>query len=205
MTIDQLIALLIGFLRARHGSFYTSTNLRHNPDVCHACCIWFLTNIARLGVIETLTTLDSMSKSTFKQSQSHALAGPSMPKKMLAQVRGSSHAHSGTDVAAIQYALAYHQQPASYIGDVTTVVANIVISMMTSGQDGMMIYMLGGGGAGHVICLRRNVGGILIYDPNMGIMSARLADTDTWSEVLRRILNWYRTEMDLTRFGYLFR
>jgi hypothetical protein len=88
---------------------------------------------------------------------------------------------------------------------VTTVVANIVISMMTSSQDGMMIYMLGGSGSGHVICLRRNVGGILIYDPNMGVMSARLADTDTWAEVLRRILGWYRDQMRLTRFGYLFK
>ena len=69
----------------------------------------------------------------------------------------------------------------------------------------MMIYMRGGDGAGHVICLRQYVGGILIYDPNMGVMSARLSDRDTWANVLRQILNWYRTEMELTSFGYLFK
>lgn len=205
MHIDELIKILIGLLRAHHGSFYASTNLRHNPDVCHACCIWFLTHVATDGITRTIATLDSMSKSTFKVSQRHALTGPSMPKQMLEKVKSSLHAHSNADIQAINYALAYHGQPSSYIGDVTTVVANIVISMMTSSQDGMMIYMQGGSGSGHVICLRRNVGGILIYDPNMGIMSARLADTDTWAKVLRRILYWYRDQMQLSRFGYMFK
>lgn len=204
MHIDDQISNLIGFLRLHNGSFYTSTNLRDNPDVCHASCMWFLTHVATDGVQRTITYLDSTNKNTFKVSQKHAISGPSMPSKILDKVRNSGLKILNSDVQAVQYALDYHQQPASYIGDVTTVVANIVISMRTSSQDGIMIYMTGGG-AGHVICLRRNVGGILIYDPNMGIMSAGFADTDTWAEVLRRILSWYRDEMQLTRFGYLFK
>lgn len=206
MDIDALIKILMGFLNERHGSFYTSTNLRDNPDVCHASCLWFLEHVATDGLMETLSALSSMSKSTFKLAQKHAISGPKMPKQMLDKVRSSGRNISDKDVQAIQYAISAHQQPRSYIGDVTTFVANVVISMMTSSQDNMMIYMLGGGsGAGHVICLRRHVGGILIYDPNMGVMSARLADTDTWAEVLRRILSWYRDQMQLTRFGYLFK
>lgn len=112
---------------------------------------------------------------------------------------------SSQDVTAIQFLLQHHEQPTAYIADVTTFVANLVIAMMTSQRDGMMIYMVGAGGAGHVICLRRNVGGIAIYDPNMGVMTAQLRDTDTWAYVLRQILGWYRDQMGLTRFGFLFK
>ena len=205
MPIEDLMRSLIGYVNAHHGSFYTSTNLRDNPDVCHACCIWFLTNVARDGVQPTLARLASLSKATFRVTQQHALGGTSQPSRMVRQVMGSGRVASRADRDALEYAIAYHEQPATYIGDVVTFVANVVVAMRTSPQDGMIIYMLGSGGTGHVICLRRNVGGILIYDPNMGVMTARMAETDTWSEILRRILRWYRDHMDLQQFGYMFK
>jgi hypothetical protein len=206
MPIEDLMRSLIGYVNAHHGSFYTSTNLRDNPDVCHACCIWFLTNVARDGIQPTLARLASLSKSTFRVTQQHVLGGSAQPSRMLRQARGSGRGVSDGDVDAIEYAIAYHQQPTAYIGDIVTFVANVVVAMRTAPQDGMIIYMRGsGGGAGHVICLRRNVGGILIYDPNMGVMTARLAETDTWSEILRRTLRWYRENMDLQQFGYMFK
>jgi len=205
MGIDDLIRVLIGYLRQHHGSFYTSTNLRNNPDVCHAACTWFLHNVQTRGPQGAISFLDSTDKSTFKATQKQVTSGPKLPSQMLSQVRGSGKGISDQDITAIQFAIDHHRQPTNYLSDVTTVVANLVISMMTGQQDGMMIYMLGGSGGGHVICLRRNVGGILIYDPNMGIMSARLAETETWAHVLRSILSWYRDQMGLTRFAYLFK
>jgi len=202
MTIEQLIASLIAYLKLHHGSFYTSTKLRDNPNVCHACCIWFLNNVQRNGLMSTIALLDTLDKSTFQVAQSHALKGPSMPSLMLKQAIGSSHATNRRDLEAIEHMLDYHAQPNAYIGDITTFTANLIVACRAGGQDRVIIYMLGSGDTGHVICLCRNVGGIVIYDPNMGVMTARFSDADTWGEIIRRILRWYAEHMGLNRFGF---
>lgn len=208
MNIERLISLLLEYVNNRHGSLYTSTLLRNNPDVCHACCLWFIDNLQRLGFAQTLANLASIDKNTFQKSQELASASGSMPKAMLQKARGSGRGVSSDDRKAIEFALDYHGQPSSYIQDVVTFVANAVVAMSTSNRDVMMIYLkgktgfLGSNEEGHVICICRNVGGLLIYDPNIGVISVRMADRDTWAEVLRMILRWYRDQMGLTYFGY---
>jgi hypothetical protein len=203
VDIDKLISVLVAFLNNNHGSFYTSTKLRDNPNVCHAACLWFLNNVARLGIGDALAYLDQTDKAAFQQAQQAALASGSMPKQVLQQARSSGKAISDKDIEAPEYVLASHSQPTKYLTSITTVVANFVIRFLTGTNDGAMIYMAAEGSGGHVICVRRHVAGLLIYDPNMGVMSCRLADSDTWAEVLRRILGWYKDNMGLTRFAYL--
>jgi hypothetical protein len=206
MHIERLISLLTEYVNGRHGSLYTSTLLRNNPNVCHACCLWFIDSMRRNGFGRTIDALATIDKSTFKKSQESAAASGSMPRAMVSNVRGSSQPVSDDDISALQYALDYHSQPSNYISDVVTFVANVVVEMSTSARNAVIIYMTGttgffGGSSGHVICMCRNVGGLLIYDPNIGIISVRMGDRDTWAEVLRKILRWYSDEMGLDRFG----
>jgi hypothetical protein len=202
MTIDQLIAILMAFLNQHHGSFYTSTRLRDNPNVCHACCTWFLNNVQQHGLASTIALLDTLDKNSFQAAQTYVTQGPSMPSKMLKQALASPHAKNQQDIDAIEFLISHHSQPNNYIGDVVTFVANLVVACRAGNQDRIMIYMHSGDGSGHVICLCRNVGGIVIYDPNMGVMTAQFSDSDTWSELLRRILKWYKQYMGFTHFGY---
>jgi hypothetical protein len=207
LTIEQLISLLAAFIRNRRYSFYTSTLMRDNPNVCHGACMWFLDKVGELGIGQTLALLDSTAKSAFAALQRQAGEGVAMYNELVRTVQGGSHGEGRADTAALRIVRRAVERPlhSQYIGDVVTVVANIAVAMRTRpGSDAMMIYMLGESGGGHVICLRRNVGGLLIYDPNIGVASVRLADTDTWTEVLRLILRWYR-DNGLTRFAYMFK
>lgn len=204
--MDELIAELMKLVNLNHGSVYTSTNLRDNPDVCHACCMWFIHSITSgKSVTDTIQYLDSTPKSTFAILQKQMCLGPSIPKKMLTQAKNSGRQTGSEDVNAIKYLIEVHSQPKprEYISDVVTLVANLVVSFSTQSMESILIYLNSDKGGGHVICIVRNVGGVLIYDPNIGVISVQMSNRNCWSDVLRRIIKWYKTNMGLNKFAYL--
>ncbi|MEE2732591.1 MAG: hypothetical protein VYA55_17350 [Pseudomonadota bacterium] len=204
--MDELIAELIRLVNSNHGSVYTSTNLRDNPDVCHACCAWFIHNVTSgKPIASILQDLDSTPKSRFAMLQKQMCLGPSIPKKMLTQARSSGKGVGDSDVAAIKHLINVHSQPrpGEYIQDVVTLVANLVVSFSTTSMDSAMIYLSSDSGGGHVICMVRHVGGVLIYDPNIGVISIQMSNRDCWADVLRRIIRWYKTNMGLNKFAYM--
>lgn len=202
MNIDELIRNLLALVNSCSGSFYTSTHLRHNPDVCHAACIWFLSNMPKIGLRAAVTQLDSMDKSTLKKAQEYVMNAPKTPRLMLEKAMGSGKGVSDKDIEAIDFMINYWGQPNVYSENIHEVVMSIARAMRST-ADRLVVYMRPGmGGAGHVICLARNVGGIVIYDPNIGVMTFQLSNVDAWRGVLATILNWYSLEMKLTFFGY---
>ena len=143
-----------------------------------------------------------MDKSTLKRTQEGVMKGPSMPRAMLGHAIASGKAINDRDTNAIEYMIDYWHQPDVYSANILEVIRNIVRAMRST-ADRLFIYMQPeGGGAGHVICLTRNVGGVVIYDPNMGVITLQLSNVDAWSGVLTMIFQWYAREMGLVQFGH---
>ena len=65
-----------------------------------------------------------------------------------------------------------------------------------------MVYMAGQG-PGHVMCIVRQVGAILMYDPNLGVIVLPLRDTDELTGILNTIFQWYANNEQLNIFGHL--
>ncbi len=202
MTIDELITKVLQVVNTQKGSFYTSTKMRDNPDVCHAACLWFQHNLATSNALNALTLLDNTDKATLKAAQAEAIKGTTIPGEMVRAARASGKVITDEDIAALTYVLGHWTQPTNY-SDRTPDVVNAIITAMRTNSDKLLIYMTPAkGGTGHVICITRNVGGVMIYDPNMGVISAPLNQPDFWGSVLTMILQWYSREMQLTQVGF---
>jgi hypothetical protein len=195
--MDKLIALIVRYIRSRQGSVYTSTRLRNNPDVCHAACIWFMDYCKRISLMSAIAKLDQLNKHTLKRTQQQIGRGPTMMRELVNQVRNSNQMVSDEDISTLSGLLDQWRQPTDYTSSRSAVVRQAIRSMRTT-ADRVMIYMRGHSGAGHVICIVRNVGGVAIYDPNIGVITARLTDVEGWGAVLGMILEWYAKNMGLT-------
>lgn len=202
MKIEELIKLIDVTVKKLHGNMYTGKNLSDNPDVCHACCTWFLAAFEKKKPLKDIVDfLDKTGKDTFKLAQEQVSKGVKQPKAVLEIVMKSNKNITKEDKSAIEAMIAHYSQPKTYKKDKMKVVAEITEAMRTK-EDRLLIYIRGKGG-GHVICIARNVGGVAIYDPNIGIITAALKDTDTWGGVLTMILGWYEKEMKLDEFAFL--
>jgi hypothetical protein len=203
MEIDGLIKLIAATINKAGGSLYTSTKLRDNPDVCHAACTWFLSSFEKgKNFKEIVQFLDQTDKKTFKLTQEQVMAGVKQPGAIAKVLKEKGPANvSDEDIAAVKWMIEHWSQPKAYSKKKPEVVEGIV-NLMRTKADRVMIYINGKKG-GHVICAARNVGGIAIYDPNIGIITAALRETDTWGGVLTMILGWYEQEMKLDEFAFL--
>jgi hypothetical protein len=205
MEIDELIKLIAATMNKVKGSLYTSTKLRDNPDVCHAACTWFLSAFEKKkGFKEIVQFLDQTDKQTFKLTQEQVMAGVKKPGDVVKILKEKGiKVVSAEDSAAIKFMIEHWSQPKSYSKNKAEVVSGIVELMRTK-ADRVMIYINSSKKkGGHVICIARNVGGVAIYDPNIGIITAALKETDTWGGAITMILGWYEQEMKLDEFGFL--
>lgn len=118
-------------------------------------------------------------------------------------LRSSNKPLSDDDIDAINAMIAHWQlpPPSSYSTNVQDLV-NIQIknAVLKTAVKQFMIYILPDvGSTGHTICMAINGGGLIIYDPNMGVMAIPLNKPDVWSGTLVMILQWYAREMKLTK------
>ncbi len=203
MDIDDLINYLNQIITAHgRGTFHTSPNLQSNPDVCHAACLWFLNRVTRQNLRTALFGLQTLDKQSLKIMQRNIVNGPNMLSKSVKRVKSSLKGYDDNDLSALQGMVDHWDQPDFYDDNVNDVVANIIRAMRTR-SDRLMIYMLDrDGGPGHVICITRHVGSVVIYDPNIGVIVYQLRETGAWGQILKMILDWYSCNMRLTRFGF---
>jgi hypothetical protein len=208
---DALIAFLTRVVRDRHGSFYTSPGLRANPDVCHAACRWFLERVRAIGLLSAMADLENLNKETLKTLQDQLTKAPQMHKELRMKIKEQAKREEDDwkqmgfqkrpqSDPAFGAVFEYHRQPNNY-----TSVAHAVpgiVALMRSSADNVFVYLIGPRG-NHMLCLRRNVGAVIIYDPNLGILTFKLGDEPAWRGTLSEILQWYSHNMGMTRIGYL--
>ena len=198
-NIDQLVALLASLVRTYNGSLFTSTHLRDNPNVCHASCEWFLHNAPILGGREAISELDQMDKNTLVIAQQHAGQGPSMTDELRGIVGGGFSALLNPAFAAVQD---HHRQPVDGDYQDAGPAAKAIVTTLRMHADKVMVYMAGRG-PGHVMCIVRQVGAVLMYDPNLGVIVLPLRDTDELTGILNTIFQWYANNEQLNIFGHL--
>jgi len=205
MNLEKLVALIKDAVKSCHGEVYTGRNLSDNPDVCHAACEWFLHTVRNEGAVAAIAGLSVISKDTFQVSQRHAVEGHAMVNQAVANARSFGGGQiTPEEAAALETLLNHHGQPKrnSYNADYN-VVANEVKEAMKR-NAAVMIYIQNKDDKhqGHAICVCGNVGGVLVYDPNIGVISLPARDRDALAIIIGNILSWYATEMKLNSFAF---
>jgi hypothetical protein len=197
MELDKLLELIRDFLAINHGRLTSGARISHNPDVCHDATTWFIHAVRSKGAAFAIAELSIRDKKYAVESQKHMDRGPGMSAaiRKIAGAGGSIPATS-TALGTIRD---FHSQPAvgDYSPDTTMVGATVIEELARTGC--LMIYMTGDGG--HVMCAISYVGGVLIYDPNIGVMSLPAGKREELKLLIIMILNWYKIELKLTKFS----
>jgi hypothetical protein len=121
-------------------------------------------------------------------------------RETVTRVRGRLARNKETD--ALRYLCEYHRQPdpTSFSTDYYTV--GTAVSEAMKFESGVMIY-LSGRNSGHVICVCGSVGGVLVYDPNIGVISLPARERDALAKIVRLIMGFYAKEGKLNSFAFL--
>jgi hypothetical protein len=203
MELVRLVALIRLTVELCHGKVHTGRRLSENPDVCHAACNWFLNTVRNKGAVAAIAGLSIISKDTLKVSQRHAAEGPAMVRKAISNaIRVRGQMAPKDEMAALRYLMKHHSQPDpnSWSNDYNAVGARVSEAMKRN--DAVMIYIHSNNG-GHVICVCGNVGGVLVYDPNIGVINLPARQRGALANVISLILSWYAKEMKLDSFAFL--
>ncbi len=203
MDLERLVARIKLTVEICHGTVYTGKRLSDNPNVCNAACIWFLNTVRKQGAVAAIAGLSIISKETFKVSQKYLVNGPAMAEKTretVIKARGRLSRNKETD--ALRYLSEHHNQPdpTSFSTDYYTV--GIAVSEAMKFESGVMIY-LSGRNSGHVICVCGSVGGVLVYDPNIGVISLPARERGALANIVSLIMGFYAKEVKLSSFAFL--
>ena len=198
--IEELITQLAQVVNSQNGRIYTNTNLRFNPDVCHAACIWFQHVLAENPIEEAVNKLAQLDKNTLFVSQKEATANPKIIHETIKNARDKGYLTDG-DIEALTYLYNNWKQPDAY-SDNTNEVAQGLVASITNTEPNKLLFMISNKDENHVICISNKSGEIIIYDPNIGVIVLSENDLNTATGLIVMILQWYAREMKLNQFAF---
>lgn len=198
--IEDLITQIAQIVNAQNGKFYTNTNLRFNPDVCHAACIWFQHVLAENPIEEAVNKLAQMDKNTLFVSQKEATANPKIIHQTMVNARDKGFLTDG-DIEALTYLYNNWKQPDAYTNNANEVAQNLVASLAINTTK-VLLYLSSDKDENHVICVTIKSPELIIYDPNIGVIVLNENDTNTATGIFVMILQWYAREMKLNQFAF---